>query len=202
MKKVLAIAALFLLTSAFAPKTAFAQGKHDCRWMSVAGGPQACHIFNINCNSEYIPNVMYCSQFSETGDIAGCNAQIGIDCVEKGTATKKVKQKLFCNASGNPTNNPISGKLYTAIGCIPIADTNSFIGFILRWAIGIGGGMAFLLILLAGFMIITSSGNPERLKAGQELLTSAIAGLILLIFSVFILEVIGVDILGLPGFGQ
>lgn len=91
--------------------------------------------------------------------------------------------------------------LNTAIGCIPIQDTNSFLGFILKWAIGIGGGIAFLLIVYAGFMIMTSSGNPERIKAGQELLTSAIAGLILLIFSIFILKIIGVDILGIPGFG-
>jgi hypothetical protein len=46
---------------------------------------------------------------------------------------------------------------------------------------------------------MSSSGDPERLKGGQELLTSAIAGLIMLIFSVFILRVIGVDILKLPG---
>jgi len=56
-------------------------------------------------------------------------------------------------------------------------------------------------MLYAGFMVMTASGNPERLKAGQELLTSAIAGLILLIFSVFILRFIGVDILGLDAFG-
>jgi hypothetical protein len=87
----------------------------------------------------------------------------------------------------------------TAIGCIPIHDTNEFIGFILRWAIGIGGGIAFLLIVFAGFQIMTSAGNPERLQAGRELLTSAIAGLILLVFSVFILRIIGVDILKLPG---
>ncbi len=74
-------------------------------------------------------------------------------------------------------------------------------GFILRWAVGIGGGIAFLLILYGGFMIMTSSGNPERLKAGQELLTSAIGGIILLIFSVFLLKVIGIDILGLGSYG-
>jgi len=98
----------------------------------------------------------------------------------------------------------VDGKkgINTAIGCIPIEDSNSLIGFILKWAIGVGGGIAFLLIVLAGFQIMTSSGNPDRLKAGQELMTSAIAGLILLIFSVFILRIIGVDILGLPpGFG-
>jgi hypothetical protein len=95
---------------------------------------------------------------------------------------------------------PDKESINTAIGCIPVKDTNAFIGFILRWAIGIGGGIAFLLILYSGFMIMSSQGNPERLKAGQELLTSALAGLIMLIFSVFILRIIGVDILGLPGF--
>jgi hypothetical protein len=82
-----------------------------------------------------------------------------------------------------------------------LGSSEEFLSDILRWAVGIGGGIAFLLILYAGFMIMTASGNPERLKAGQELLTSAISGLILLIFSVFILKFIGIDILGLGAFG-
>ncbi len=62
---------------------------------------------------------------------------------------------------------------------------------------GIAGGAAFLLIVVAGFQIITSSGDPKRLQAGKELLTAAIAGLVLLIFSLFILRLIGVDVLGI-----
>ena len=89
----------------------------------------------------------------------------------------------------------------TAIGCIPVGNTNSFMGWILGWAVGVGGGIAFLLIVYASFMVMTSQGDPARLKAGQELLTSAISGLIMLIFSVFILKFIGVDILGLGNFG-
>ena len=89
----------------------------------------------------------------------------------------------------------------TALGCIPVEDTNAFMGWVLGWAVGVGGGIAFLLIVYASFMIITSQGAPERLKAGQELLTSAISGLIMLVFSVFILKFIGVDILGLDQFG-
>jgi len=89
----------------------------------------------------------------------------------------------------------------TAIGCIPVENTNEFMGWILGWAVGVGGGIAFLLIIYASFMTMTSQGDPTRLKAGQELLTSAISGLIMLIFSIFILKFIGVDILGLNNFG-
>lgn len=96
-----------------------------------------------------------------------------------------------------------SGKkgINTAIGCIPIEDSNELISFFLRWGLGIAGGIAFLLILVAGFQIMTSRGDPNRLKAGQELLTSAIAGIILLIFSIFILRFIGVNILNIKLFG-
>ena len=85
----------------------------------------------------------------------------------------------------------------TAIGCVPIGDENQLAGFVLRWAIGIGGGIAFILIVFAGFQMTTSSGDPKKLQASRELLTSAIGGLILLIFSVFLLELIGVQILGI-----
>jgi len=110
--------------------------------------------------------------------------------------------KIFCRTS-NPkdgiTNDPSSEKIYTAIGCIPVTGTSEFVAWILGWAIGIGGGIALMLIIVASFQIMTSSGNPEKIQAGKELLTSAIAGLIMLIFAVFILKVIGVDILKLPG---
>jgi hypothetical protein len=108
---------------------------------------------------------------------------------------KKIVNKLdiLCN-SGNG--------IKTAIGCLNVlTDTNTFASQLLGWAVGIGGGIAFLLMLYSGFMIMTAQGNPDRLKAGQELLTSAIAGLILLILSVFILRFIGIDILGLNKFG-
>jgi hypothetical protein len=88
----------------------------------------------------------------------------------------------------------------TAIGCIPLGNSTEFLGFLLRWGLGVGGGVAFLLILYAGFQITTSAGNPQQLQAGKEMLTAAIAGLMLLIFSVFLLELIGVKIFDLPGF--
>lgn len=89
--------------------------------------------------------------------------------------------------------------VWTAFGCIS-TDPSSFIESILKIAIGIGGGVAFLLILFGGFQILTSAGNPEQLTAGRELVTSAISGLLLVIFSIFLLRLVGYNILGIPGF--
>lgn len=85
----------------------------------------------------------------------------------------------------------------TAIGCIPIQSGDKIAGFFLKWGIGVGGGIALIMISISSFMIMTSSGDPHRLQAGKELLTSALSGLILLIFSAFILNTIGLDILGI-----
>lgn len=95
-----------------------------------------------------------------------------------------------------------AGNSYTAIGCITTSNPQEFVAWLLARAIGIAGGIAFLLMIFAGFQIITSSGDPEKLKSGKEMLTSAIIGLIVIIFSIFLLTLIGVDILKLPGFGE
>lgn len=90
------------------------------------------------------------------------------------------------------------GGINTAIGCVPIENTDSLFAFFLRWGIGIAGGVAFLLIINASIMIITSTGDPKRLQAGKELLGAALSGILLLIFSVFIMRIIGVNIIELP----
>jgi hypothetical protein len=89
------------------------------------------------------------------------------------------------------------GGLNTAIGCLSFSSETSLASSFIRWGIGIGGGIAILMIIYAGFIITTSSGDPKRLQGGKEILGAAIGGLILLIFSVFILRLIGVNILGI-----
>jgi hypothetical protein len=90
--------------------------------------------------------------------------------------------------------------IWTALGCIE-TDFSVLISKLLGIGMGLAGGIAFLLILLGGFQIMVSAGNPEQMNAGKELVSSAIAGLLLIIFSVFLLRLIGVNILGIPGFG-
>lgn len=94
------------------------------------------------------------------------------------------------------------GGAWTAIGCFGGDTPNEFIASFIRLGTGLGGGVAFLLILFSGFQRITSAGNPEKLHEAKDLMTAAISGLLLIIFSVFLLRLVGVDILQLPGFSS
>jgi len=89
--------------------------------------------------------------------------------------------------------------VWTAFGCLP-TDSGTFVTTLLGFGSGIAGGIAFLLIIVGGFQIVMSAGNPEKLNEGKELVTSAIVGLLFIIFSIFLLRFIGVDILAIPGF--
>jgi len=93
------------------------------------------------------------------------------------------------------------GSISTAIGDIDPRNLQGFIQKLLNLALGVAGGIAFLLMLFGAFQIMTSSGDPEKMKSGSELITSALTGLLFIIFSIFLLKLIGVDILKIPGFG-
>ncbi len=68
---------------------------------------------------------------------------------------------------------------------------------VVTFAIGIGGGIALLLIIFGGFRLAFSAGDPEAVMQGRQVITAAIVGLMVIIFSVFILRLIGIGILGI-----
>jgi hypothetical protein len=71
---------------------------------------------------------------------------------------------------------------------------------LLTLLLSISGGIALIIIIYAGYTIMIARGDPEKLQHAKDLLTSAIIGLLFLIFSIVILEVLAVDILQIPGF--
>ncbi len=89
---------------------------------------------------------------------------------------------------------------YTAIGCFS-TQSDQFVKSILSIVFGIAGGIAFLAVLAGSITILTSSGNPQTLQNGKDMITSSIFGILLILFSVFLLRTVGFDILKIPGFG-
>lgn len=90
--------------------------------------------------------------------------------------------------------------IWTAFGCIK-TNPQSIITSFMQIGLGLAGGVALIMILAAGFLYTTSQGDIKRTGEAKELLTSAIMGLLFIIFSVVILQFIGVSILQIPGFG-
>lgn len=89
---------------------------------------------------------------------------------------------------------------YTVLGCLS-TEPVFLVRSLLTILIGISGGTAFLSFLGGSALVLTSGGDPERLQSGKDTITSSLLGIFLIIFSVFLLRVIGVDILRIPGFG-
>lgn len=191
MKKFVPAIFLFLTLISFSTKPAVAKSQCEpCKEQTTgqcSRGEIKCVKGSTICCCDQIPGGNSCSQIP-----GSVQATIPPNGVQTSTT-----------AGQNPTCSIVGGGngIDTAIGCIPYEITTEFVGWILGWAIGVGGGIAFLLIIYSSLMIMASQGNPEGLKSGQELLTSAISGLILLIFSIFILKLIGFDILKLSSFG-
>lgn len=90
--------------------------------------------------------------------------------------------------------------IWTAIGCIK-RDPTTIVQNLLKVGLGMGGGVALLMILAAGFLFSISQGDPKRTGEAKELITAAITGLLFIIFSVVILQFIGYTVLKIPGFG-
>ena len=91
--------------------------------------------------------------------------------------------------------------IWTAVGCIP-SDPESVITTIITIGLAAGGGIVLIMILVGSFMLSVSQGDPNKTKEAKEIITSAIIGLLFVIFSVTILQFIGVEILHIPGFGE
>lgn len=88
----------------------------------------------------------------------------------------------------------------TALGCISYeAEGGGFVKSLLSIIIGLGGGVALLLILYGVFIVTTSAGIPDKLNQGKEIISSAVAGLVFIILAIFLMNLIGIRILALPG---
>lgn len=86
----------------------------------------------------------------------------------------------------------------TSLGCIPV-EMGALVQWLLPYLFGIAGGISFLL-MISGFIQMTmSGGDPKAVQAAQETVTSAIIGLIVSIFALFLLRLIAVQILHIPG---
>lgn len=116
----------------------------------------------------------YCLQVPDDGQRDACNTCIG---------------------QGDPGEY-----IFSAVGCVRVSG-KGLAEDLIRLLLGIAGGAAFLSILAAAFKLTTSKGDTNQVKEAKELILAAVSGLLFMIFSIIILDFIGVEVLHLPGLG-
>jgi hypothetical protein len=169
-----------------------------------------CGRANPGCSSSKLQDVCQPVQFNVCSTNQDCSnvpisKELKVGEVQKGTA-----QSPLCKPDPNDPNKTnctsAAGKfcksgeeLKTAIGCIP-TDPQGLVMAVLKIVLGISGALALLFMIFGSFRMITSAGSPEALKAGKDQFSSAVIGLLFIIFSVLLLQILGADILNIPGF--
>lgn len=92
-------------------------------------------------------------------------------------------------------------EVLTDFGCIP----DDPVGFVQKfYGIGLGliglVGLSFLIV--GGYYILTSRGDPSQLQKGKSYILYSIIGILLAIFGFVFIQVITGNILKLPGFNS
>lgn len=74
------------------------------------------------------------------------------------------------------------------------SDIPSMIGRVLGSVLGFTGTIFFVLVVYAGLMWMTASGNEEQIAKAKKILTAAIIGLIIVLSAYAITQFIGTSL--------
>ena len=114
---------------------------------------------------------------------------------QRSAIEKKDKVDPFCAGFGPTSAKPM---ISTGLGCISV-NFIDFVAWIFEKGSGIVGGIAFILLIGAFIQLATSEGDVKKIQGAKELITSTVTGLLLAIFSIFIIRLLMITILRLPG---
>ena len=178
------------------------QTTKDCHTYSQDSCARGSICYDGDLNTDHIVPGAQCGKLQGwhfgndgNGNVPKCGLIGNPYCCDAGPATVNFTYQQPCvkDKNGNCTS------VNTAFGDIPI-NVTSAISAIFAVLLSFSGGIVLLIIIFAGYRIMTSGGDQEKLKGAREMLTAGIIGLLFIIFSVTILRIIGVDILHIPGF--
>jgi hypothetical protein len=92
-----------------------------------------------------------------------------------------------------------AGKLYTAIGCVPVGSVTEFIrDVVMTVMLGIAGAYCLFCIIVSAITLQTSQGDSKQIEAARARLIQCVGGLLIAIFATLILRIVAVDVLRIP----
>ncbi len=93
----------------------------------------------------------------------------------------------------------LPNEILTDFGCLPSSPAG-FVGKFYTWGLGLIGLVGLLFLIIGGYHILISRGDPAQLQTGKSYITYAIIGILLAIFGFVFIQVVTTNILHVPGF--
>ncbi|MDO5561543.1 MAG: hypothetical protein Q4G02_02095 [bacterium] len=140
--------------------------------------------------------IAFFSSFAAVQADAETAAQQNDPCIRL-PDTENIAKCRKCTYGGETVGAVVG--FWTAIGCIPTNPIGA-IGQLLTFLMGIGSVLIFAQILVGAFTLMTSKGDPKGVQDAKSRITNSIIALLFILFSVTILQFVGVNILRIPGF--
>jgi len=125
------------------------------------------------------------------------------------SALKRCDTIIIDSTKNEPQNKPVSGRMFTDIGCISVDSANKrfndpnasvdVVQKLLNIILGLTGGIGMISIMIAAIKLLTSRGDPEKITEGKKSLTNTIVGVLFALFALLIFRFISGPILHIPG---
>jgi len=143
------------------------------------------------------PSAVQCDCNSDT-DCSGdqdCDEGTSANCTPTANLTglcgiKGGSKDGEVNKGGEKLNLTIPGSIPTPLGSIPL-DPTLFAQWLLNFGVGLGLLLSILVIIIGGYGVATSAGNPENLEKAKAQITAAVSGLLFILLTGLILRTIG-----------
>jgi hypothetical protein len=94
------------------------------------------------------------------------------------------------NCDSVSLTNPLGGEGDDA------PSVNSIIGRVINAILGVIGSLALLMFVYGGITWMTSSGSPEKIKKGRDIIVWSVIGLAVIFFSYALVNLVIFDIIG------
>jgi hypothetical protein len=144
-------------------------------------------------------------------DWANCQACLYPSAYPTGSVPDpRAGNTLLVDPETNAPPKPAEGRHFTILGCVKTqlndftqtGAASSLIQMLLNVIFATAGGVAILYIIYGSFLVMTSQGDPERLAYGKRVIVGSIVGLILVLTSIMLVNLVAKGILRLPGFSD
>jgi len=116
--------------------------------------------------------------------------------MNKFRSNRNVKQYISCLACAKYGGFP------SALGCMPMSKVDRFLS---EGVLGIGitfaAAFSVLCIIFGAIQFQLSGGESAKVQKAQKLITQCVLGLLIIIFSIFLLRFVGVNLLRIYGLG-